>query len=195
VGEDLREDGPVTEPKTPLEQALDLFVYFPVGLALTAREEVPRFIEKGRQKVGSEVTMARAVGQFAVIMGQKEAEKAVRAATTRRAAPPRRTGGASEPTSSGPATAGAAGTADRAGRESSVTANGSSAALANGEVAPPVASLAIPGYDTLSASQVVQRLAGLAPAELEAVRSYEAATRQRRTILTKVAQLQGGAAG
>ena len=54
------------------------------------------------------------------------------------------------------------------------------------------AELAIPGYDSLSASQVVQRLAGLAPPELEAVRTYEAAGRGRRTILTKIAQLQTG---
>lgn len=52
-------------------------------------------------------------------------------------------------------------------------------------------SLAIPGYDALSASQVVQRLAGLATDELEAVRTYEAATRGRRTILNRIAQLQG----
>jgi hypothetical protein len=51
--------------------------------------------------------------------------------------------------------------------------------------------LAIPGYDSLSASQVVQRLAGLAADELEAVRTYEAATRGRRTILARVSQLQG----
>jgi hypothetical protein len=52
--------------------------------------------------------------------------------------------------------------------------------------------LAIPGYDSLSASQVVSRLAGLAPDELEAVRAYEAASRGRRTILTKISQLQTG---
>jgi hypothetical protein len=50
--------------------------------------------------------------------------------------------------------------------------------------------LAIPGYDALSASQVVQRLAGLADDELEAVRTYEAATRGRRTVLNRIAQLQ-----
>ena len=52
--------------------------------------------------------------------------------------------------------------------------------------------LAIPGYDALSASQVVQRLAGLSPEELEDVRAYELNTRGRRTILNKVAQLQSG---
>ena len=57
---------------------------------------------------------------------------------------------------------------------------------------PPVAveSLAIPDYDNLSASQVVPRLDGLRPDELEAVRRYESANRRRRTILNKVAQLQ-----
>jgi hypothetical protein len=36
----------------------------------------------------------------------------------------------------------------------------------------------------------VNRLAGLTATELEAVRSYEAAHRGRKTILSKVAQLQ-----
>ena len=56
---------------------------------------------------------------------------------------------------------------------------------------PAVDSLAIPGYDTLSASQVVQRLPGLAGVELEAIRAYESAGRARKTILNRVAQLQG----
>jgi hypothetical protein len=54
--------------------------------------------------------------------------------------------------------------------------------------------LAIPGYDSLSAFQVVQRLAGLESHELEAVRAYESAGRGRRTILTKISQLQTGRA-
>jgi hypothetical protein len=61
---------------------------------------------------------------------------------------------------------------------------------ANGTGSP--ASLAIPGYDSLSASQVVQRLEGLSSSELEEVRRYEAAHRQRRTILHRVEQLLSG---
>jgi hypothetical protein len=53
------------------------------------------------------------------------------------------------------------------------------------------AELAIPGYDALSASQVVERLIGLTPAELDAVHAYETAHRQRRTILGKIEQLAG----
>jgi hypothetical protein len=51
--------------------------------------------------------------------------------------------------------------------------------------------LAIPGYDSLSASQVLPRLEGLAADELEAVRAYEAEHRGRKTILGRIAQLQG----
>jgi hypothetical protein len=177
----LGEDLSVTEQRTPLEQALDMLVYLPVGLALTAREEVPRIIEKGRQRVGNEVQMARMIGQFAVNQGQREASKVVRQATdvltglATRPVPPVPGGGDRPPAPAPPA----------APRPSS-----------NGAAAAPSMSadgLAIPGYDALSASQVVQRLGGLSPAELEAVRAYEEATRGRRTILTKVAQLQGGA--
>jgi len=57
--------------------------------------------------------------------------------------------------------------------------------------APRSEELPIPGYDALSASQVVERLMGLAPAELETVHAYEAAHRQRRTILGKIEQLAG----
>jgi hypothetical protein len=179
----------VTEPKTPWEQALDLFIYLPVGLAMTAREELPRLAEKGRKRVDGEVTTARAVGQFVVTQGQKEAEKAVRAAAGRLA--------------NATSTARPAAPMWTPPPESRAEANGSRSRPSpgmqtpayNGIAAPPASSLAIPGYDTLSASQVVQRLAGLAPSELEAVRSYEAATRQRRTILTKVAQLQADTPG
>jgi hypothetical protein len=52
------------------------------------------------------------------------------------------------------------------------------------------AGLAIPGYDSLAASQVVPRLAGLSPDELAAVGAYESVHRARRTILNRVRQLQ-----
>ena len=71
-----------------------------------------------------------------------------------------------------------------------MTGNGHAPAPAE-PAGPAVDDLAIPDYDSLSASQVVPRLEGLMPAELEAVRSYETANRGRKTILNKVAQLQG----
>ncbi len=50
--------------------------------------------------------------------------------------------------------------------------------------------LAIPSYDELAASQVVKRLPGLEAAELAAIGVYEQANRGRRTILTRIRQLQ-----
>jgi hypothetical protein len=55
--------------------------------------------------------------------------------------------------------------------------------------------LPIPAYDTLAASQVVERLASLTAAELETVRKHESAGRQRRTVLHRIAQLNSGRDG
>ena len=173
----------MTPEKSPLEQALDLVLYAPVGLALSAREELPRLVEKGRQRIANQVTMARMVGQFALAQGQHEATKAIKQATDvliglgifpGESPPPARPARPEAP--SGP----------------SPTASNGKPAGEGAAAMPANDGLAIPGYDSLSASQVVQRLAGLAPGELEAVRVYEVATRGRRTILTKIVQLQAG---
>ena len=78
------------------------------------------------------------------------------------------------------------------GHRSAATGTVGSTPPAAGPVtAPDAAGLAIPGYDTLSASQVVPRLEGLTPSELDAVRAYEVATRGRKTVLTRIDQLRG----
>ena len=185
------------ESKTPLEQALDLFVYAPLGLALTAREELPKMAEKGRQRVSGQVMMARIIGQFAVAQGQKEAEKVVKQAADRLGefgivaapAPPPTpaTVPASAPAPPPPPRA----AASTASTPSAATSpNGSSSNGSGNGGSPQVGELAIPGYDSLSASQVVQRLAGLSVEELSAVAKYESATRHRKTILTRISQLQ-----
>jgi hypothetical protein len=188
------------EDKSPLEQALDLFVYAPLGLAITAREELPKLVDKGRQRVSGQVTMARMMGQFAVAQGQKEAEKAVKQAAERLGGRSRGPGPSATP-STGPSTRPAPARAASApktppapaGATATATSTSSSAASAastNGGGVPPADSLAIPGYDALSASQVVQRLAGLSGDELAQVGRYESATRHRKTILTRITQLQ-----
>ena len=48
--------------RSPVDQALDVFVYAPLGLALEARTLLPKLATRGRQQV----TMAKMVGQFAV---------------------------------------------------------------------------------------------------------------------------------
>lgn len=201
----------MSEPKSPLDQALDIFVYAPVGIALTAAEELPKLIDKGRQRVTGQIGMARMMGQFAVMQGQKEAEKLVRQATDRIAdltkppeapAPKRPATRAPvvEPAGDEPGVTEVAtprssnnGAATNGSATTGTAMNGSTAtpSATTGSAAPkPSADLAIPGYDALSASQVVQRLAGLSPDELEQVRAYETASRGRKTILSRIAQLQ-----
>jgi hypothetical protein len=192
--------------KSSVEQAIDLFVYAPIGLALTAKEEFPKLIEKGRQRLTSQLTMARFIGQFAVTQGQKEAEKAAVQLA-------QQVGTVAERLSALNSIPGPTGGAVRAvardtAPEARFGANGSNGSIVgrpavNGtpatagppaapRVGPDAGTLAIPGYDSLSASQVVQRLDGLSPEELNAVGRYEDAHRGRRTILSKVTQLQAG---
>jgi hypothetical protein len=175
--------------RSPIDAALDLLFYAPVGLALTAREELPRLIEKGRQRVGGQVTMARMVGQFAVNQGGQEAGKFVKQATEALSALGILPGSQRQPAPVRPSTG-----ADRSRDTNGHRGAPSAGAGALGGLGPPRTAdadeLGIEGYDSLSASQVVQRLAGLSEHELGAVQSYEASTRGRRTILTRIAQLQ-----
>jgi hypothetical protein len=164
------------DSKTPLDQLLDVALFAPVGLALTVKDELPNLIQKGRQRVTSQVTVARMIGQFAVTQGQKEAEKAASRLAARLNPPP------------APVPAGPPAVASEPFVEAA--AGGAAVPRTNGHGPTSDDHLAIPGYDTLSASQVVQRLAGLSSAELEAVRQYEESHRGRRTILSKVSQLE-----
>jgi hypothetical protein len=151
-------------------------------LVLTARDELPRLIDKGRRQASGQVSTARFLGQLAVAQGQREAEKLVKQAVERLADL-----GVGAPTANGRDAA-------SPGRPPATEAPVSpvSEPTPPAGATPPLTAdaLAIPGYDVLSAPQVVQRLDGLSAEELEAVRVYEEATRHRRTILGRVAQLQ-----
>ena len=186
------------EKKSPLDNVVELALYAPLGLALTARDHLPDLIARGRQQVTSQVMLARMMGQFAVKEGEKDLRKRVEGLTetlgTLGSLPEPNPPAAASPAPGTVPTPPPEVVVDVPGATGS--ANGSSNGSGNGKAAeaPPRsrAELSIPGYDTLSASQVVQRLAGLSPDELEDVRDYEAGTRGRRTILSKIAQLQSG---
>jgi hypothetical protein len=170
------------DERTPLDELFDLVVYAPLGLLSNLRAELPRLAEKGRQEWTSKTTMYKFMGQFAVKEGQKRAEKLVRDAAGR--------AGASGPSSS-PRPGAPSAPSDPAPTPPPAPPAAPGTAATNGSRPKPDAGgLAIPGYDSLSASQVVQRLAGLDHDELAAVRDYENATRARRTILNRIAQLQ-----
>ena len=176
--------------KTPGERLLDLLVFGPAGLAATAAEEFPRLVEKGRHRVEGQVHAARLVGQFAVQMGRRQLEQTVGSLAHRSSPAPTPT-----PRSApGPAPVPDAAASDHGAPASPPSPSPSTGTTTAGSPNGTLASsaLGIPGYDSLSASQVVQRLGGLSGAELEAVRGHEAAHRHRRTILNRVDQLLGG---
>lgn len=163
------------DDKRPLDVALDLLVYAPVGLAVSARGLLGVLAERGRERMAGQVTNARAVGKFAVQQGQVQAEKAfTRARDDARERIEALGGRPTVPLAPSPRTTRA------------VAGDGPRAATSS----PAGDDLAIPGYDSLSASQVLPRLDGLAPLELEAVRAYEAGHRGRKTILGRIGQLQ-----
>lgn len=176
---------PPIDHKTPVDKVLDLLVYGPAGLALTAAEEFPNLVRKGRHRVDGQVHAARLVGQFAVQMGRRQVESMVGGLfPSSPASPPTPAPGAG--------TGHAAHSAETAPFESAPRAVAYSESD-NGALASDV--LGIPGYDSLSASQVVQRLGGLSATELAAIRDHELAHRHRQTILNRVEQLLGAESG
>lgn len=177
----------MSKRQDPAEQLLDLFVYAPLGLAMEAAELLPKLADKGRQRMGGKVTVARMVGEMAVRQGQRRAEKLFdRMREQQRGTRP------PQPGSQATAPANGHGRGpDPASTTGSRPGPRPAPAAAAPEASADVSELAIPGYDTLSASQVVPRLEGLSEEELEAVRVYEEAHRARKTVLTRIDQLRG----
>ena len=196
-------DKSTPEKSTPADRFLELFVFAPAGLALTIVEELPNLVEKGRNRIEGRAATARVVGQFAVQMGCREVVKRARQLVDPEQ-PPRRT------TPPRPAQADVAASETRPGgvpervgdtedqdlrvdlgsdrvraQEHAGTHAESNGSAAQGD-------LAIPAYDTLSASQVVKRLDGLSRDELVEVGEHERQNRHRATILAKVEQLLSG---
>jgi hypothetical protein len=212
------------DPASPADRLLDVFVFVPAGLAITVVEELPKLADKGRRRVEHDVTTAKVVGWLAVRTGQRRLVRAWSDLTSRPSAR-RPIGGvaAPGPESVAPAAPGgpggpvagrpdnSSGDGPHVGRE---TPSGTESMLRrigsppmaravarvghNGHSDPPNSdreSLAIPRYDSLSASQVVQRLDGLTAPELEAVRAHEVNHRHRRTILHRIEQLLAATGG
>jgi hypothetical protein len=147
--------------KSPVGAMLDVFVFAPIGFALDARELVPKLAERGR----NQVALLKVVGQFAVNKGRADADRILKPKPPASAMPP-------------PSTAPRPPTPSRARATATTTAT-------------TAQTLPINNSDALSASQIVPRLAGLRPEELARVRAYENSHRRRRTILGRIAQLQG----
>jgi hypothetical protein len=187
--------GEVENDKSPVEQAIELFVYAPLGLALDARELMPKFVERGR----NQVTMARMIGKFAVSQGQVVAgrhlasvEQQIQAALENFGLVPGADGQPpnSQRPSPDPRRAPNLVAVPDVEPEPVVVEATADPASAPDEALTDASALAIPDYDSLAASQVIPRLAGLSEAELDAVRQYESLKRGRKTILSRITQLQ-----
>lgn len=176
------------DDKTPLDQlvdqAADLFVFAPIGLFFEGPSLLPKLAEQGRVHARN----ARLFGQFAVRHGEAELRRRVGDIEQQAEGVLRMFGVLPEDEPTAPAGQSAPDGARSVPVDEPVSGNGHVPAPAT--TGPDADELAIPDYDSLSASQVVTRLEGLTDTELEAVRSYESANRGRKTILNKVAQLQ-----
>lgn len=180
------------DARKPVDQLLDLVVYAPLGLLLNLDEVVPQLVEKGRQQV----VMARMFGRFAVEQGGAEAKKRTAGLQERAVGLVGQFGGlggagqVADPPMAAPAAAPRTAPAPAAPAEEIIPVTIEADDGGAPAIGPDEDELAVPGYDSLAASQVVPRLAGLSGAELEAVRRYEVAHRGRKTILAKIDQLQ-----
>ncbi len=168
------------------DRILDVFVYAPAGFILSALDDFPKLAELGRERLGTQVSNARVLGEFAVRAGREQLKKRGEGLLHR--------GSAADAPEASPVglhsvpTPPPSSAADDDPAPASTPHPGRTSMSTNGHV-PTASSLAIPGFDTLSASQVVQRLDGLSRAELVSARAYEAGTRGRRTILSRIDQL------
>ncbi len=180
------------EPK----RLVDLLVYVPAGLWESAVGDFDALAERGRHRVEEQLHVAKLIGQFAVETARRRVEEALGVL------PPRVGGDLDEgkiavdgrravgPRTSTTETGGGRGTRKGAGqvaRRRTVAGP-----LPSVKGVDPAMELAIPGYDSLSASQVVGRLGGLSREELVDVKSHELTHRHRRTILNRVEQLLCG---
>lgn len=157
----------------------DLVVYAPIGLTLDAQDLAPDLARRGRQHTAA----ARRIGEFAVKAGMRRLDELVAAldpSPSQR--PPSAT--ADRPAPSGTVDDAAA-VAGSATSEPETTPEAPETAAAEERRDLPIVD-----YDLLAASQVVKRLDGLDPDELDAIRRHEEAGRGRRTILHKITRLQ-----
>lgn len=153
----------------PAEQLLDFFLYAPVGLALEAVDNLPKYVERGK----SQVTIGRFLAKTVAKRGGATIE----------------TAGEKVINDLGQVFV------DFFGIDLSADDDGEEEAVVEPTEppAPGDAHLAIDEYDSQAAAQIVKLLSQLSPDEWDAVEAYELENRNRVTILRKIAQLRKSA--
>ncbi len=199
------------------QAAADLFVFAPIGFVKRVRALLPDLIREGRSTAASARTIGKFVTPIARTQGTKlvkakvadltRAVGATRSAGSReQAEPPEKAGPPAAPAKAGtvslsaaPAKAGTrrvGGSSAKAkgvhtGPKGAKTPTMPEGSMSAGSPAPrkPLPQEPFAGYDHLGSAAVVARLGELSRSERAAVRTYEAANRNRRTILGRLDQL------
>lgn len=191
-------------PQERRDEAMKLLVYAPIGAAMYLKDMAPTFlnmftvrgkaqVDQTRNMANNMFTMAKSLGQARVNQTQQDVRK--RSEAVRGAAEGslkvvqgigRSAGSAAQTAGDRIRQASPVGTTSGNGAASEARATKATTATA------PQPDLAIPDYDSLSATQVAQRLGGLGTADLRKVRSYEVSNRGRKTIVGKIDALLDG---
>ena len=146
---------------TPLERAIAVAVFAPIGFGAQLADDFPGTVTKARQQIA----FARFIGKMAVDQGAIELRRRLTPPATRS-------------------------DSDRSSAPQPDEANNEAAEEGTVKLALGLAELALPDYDQLPASQIVSKLSGLTLSELNALEVYETAHRQRRTVLGRIRQLK-----
>jgi hypothetical protein len=183
----------------PIALALELAVYAPIGVAAYALDMGPDLVrtvvargraevETRQEQVAGRLRHAKGAGEVAIAFGLPLVRRKVgeRLSSLRPPATPATPPVPRQPPAPAPSPVA---TTPRVPTPPATNGHAAPGLVAPPGIPEPTEQLAIPGYDALSASQVVERLAGLSGAELDAVRQYETGHRRRRTILGKIEQL------
>jgi hypothetical protein len=174
--------------KDTVERAKEILVYGPIGLAMYVKDTAPSFlkvfvargraeVEQRRRAVGDQLGQVRDAGEAAAEGGPQ-----VLRLVSDGFARVRETAEGALGVLGGLST----------DLTAPVTSRGTAPPRADAPERPARdgdPGLAIADYDGLSASQVVDRLDGLDPQDLDAIRRHEVAHRARATILGKIDQL------
>lgn len=153
----------------PAEALLDFFLYAPVGIALEAVDNLPKYVERGK----SQVTIGRFLAKSAAKRGSSTIEDA----------------GEKVLNDIGQIFV------DFFGIDLSPDDDVEDADVVHEQTQEPERAdghLAIDEYDTQAAAQIVKLLAQLTQDELADVEAYESQNRKRVTILRKISQLRNG---
>ncbi len=159
----MSDKGPSADASSMLRAAVDVLVFAPLGFGAMLLEDSPAAVERAR----SELSNARFIGRFAVQRGVAEVRERLDTATS--PVPP------------------SADVAESAVTERVAALDG--VVPTTDSILPAADELALPDYDTLPAIDIVAKLDALSDDELDAIRRYESAHRQRRTVLGKLSQL------